>query len=57
MLCRKEEKDARKCINEGKVLTACAMTFFQKLKKNCREEFDQYYNCVYRSSPNVSFTP
>lgn len=57
MLCRNEEKDARKCINEGKLVTSCAMEFFKKLKKNCRQEFDQYYNCVYRSSNNMSFMP
>lgn len=57
MLCRNEEKDPTKCINEGKAVTACAMNFFQKLKKNCRQEFDQYYNCVYRSSHNASFQP
>ncbi|KAK0092669.1 hypothetical protein PV326_000891 [Microctonus aethiopoides] len=57
MLCRNEEKDATKCINEGKLVTSCAMEFFKKLKKNCRQEFDQYYNCVYRSSPNMSFQP
>ncbi|XP_057322470.1 NADH dehydrogenase [ubiquinone] 1 alpha subcomplex subunit 8 [Microplitis mediator] len=56
MLCRKE-LDAVRCVNEGKAVTACALDFLRKLKKNCYQEFDQYYNCVYRSSSNVSFMP
>jgi len=29
MLCRQEEQDPRKCISEGKEVTACTMNFFQ----------------------------
>ncbi|KAI4502419.1 hypothetical protein M0802_002331 [Mischocyttarus mexicanus] len=50
MLCREEEKDARVCLKEGKALTACAMDFFKQLKKHCREDFEQYVNCIDRSS-------
>lgn len=57
MLCRNEEKCAIKCLNEGKAVTACALAFFQKLKKNCRSEFDQYYNCIDKSSGEGNFAP
>ncbi|XP_034951429.1 NADH dehydrogenase [ubiquinone] 1 alpha subcomplex subunit 8 [Chelonus insularis] len=55
LLCQKEEKDATKCVNEGKAVTGCALEFFRKLKKHCRQEFDQYYNCLYKSSYDLSF--
>ncbi|KAH0547355.1 NADH dehydrogenase [ubiquinone] 1 alpha subcomplex subunit 8 [Cotesia glomerata] len=56
MLCR-NELDEIKCVNEGKAVTACAFEFLRKLKKHCYQEFDQYYNCVYKSSRNSSFMP
>ncbi|CAD6210750.1 GSCOCG00012791001-RA-CDS, partial [Cotesia congregata] len=56
MLCR-TELDEIKCLNEGKAVTACAFDFLRKLKKHCYQEFDQYYNCVYKSSRNSSFMP
>ncbi|XP_069954150.1 NADH dehydrogenase [ubiquinone] 1 alpha subcomplex subunit 8 [Cherax quadricarinatus] len=55
MLCRREEKDPRKCINEGKEVTACALSFFRKIKKNCLEEFTQYSNCLDKSSVNLEY--
>ncbi|CAG9794226.1 unnamed protein product [Diatraea saccharalis] len=56
MLCRMEEQDPRKCINEGKVVTACTMDFFRKVKKACLSEFNQYANCVDKSSGDFSLT-
>ncbi|XP_026756005.1 NADH dehydrogenase [ubiquinone] 1 alpha subcomplex subunit 8 [Galleria mellonella] len=50
MLCRFEEKDPRKCINEGKAVTACTMEFFRKVKRSCLSEFNQYANCIDKSS-------
>ncbi|KAG6447236.1 hypothetical protein O3G_MSEX004811 [Manduca sexta] len=55
MLCRFEENDPRKCINEGKAVTACTMEFFRKVKKACLQEFNQYANCVDKSSGDFSF--
>uniref|UniRef100_A0A1E1W489 NADH dehydrogenase [ubiquinone] 1 alpha subcomplex subunit 8 n=1 Tax=Pectinophora gossypiella TaxID=13191 RepID=A0A1E1W489_PECGO len=55
MLCRFEEQDPRKCLNEGKVVTACTMEFFQKVKRACLDEFNQYANCVDKSSGDYSF--
>jgi len=46
MLCKSEEKDPRKCLNEGKVVTRCAMNFFRELKKNCAQEFEDYSVCL-----------
>ncbi|KAJ8707146.1 hypothetical protein PYW08_011280 [Mythimna loreyi] len=54
MLCRLEEKDPRKCINEGKAVTACTLDFFRKVKKSCLDEFTQYSNCVDKSSGDYS---
>lgn len=55
MLCREEEKDPRKCISEGKAVTACSLDFFRKIKKSCLEEFTQYSNCLDKSSKDLGF--
>ncbi|XP_014217185.1 NADH dehydrogenase [ubiquinone] 1 alpha subcomplex subunit 8 [Copidosoma floridanum] len=57
MLCKSEEPDPRRCIDEGKSVTACALEFFKKIKKHCNEEFDQYYTCLEKSSGNSAFSP
>lgn len=54
MLCRAEEKDPRKCVNEGKAVTACTMDFFQKVKQTCLNEFNQYATCIQKSSGDYS---
>lgn len=46
MLCRAEEKDPRKCLAEGKALTACGVRFLQQVKKLCRTQFDAYAKCI-----------
>ncbi|KOB69385.1 NADH:ubiquinone dehydrogenase [Operophtera brumata] len=50
MLCRIEENDATKCVNEGRAVTACTMEFFRKVKHSCKDQFSQYANCVDKSS-------
>jgi len=55
MLCNAEEKDPRKCINEGKEVTRCALDFFQKVKIHCAEEFTTYWKCVDRSGYDMHF--
>lgn len=55
ILCRNEEKDARRCINEGKAVTACALDFFKQLKKHCREDFEKHVQCLDKSSSILSF--
>jgi len=58
MLCRSEyPNDPRKCIDEGKAVTACSLEFFRKLKKNCRDEFENYVECVDKSSTKFDFAP
>merc|ERR1739838_681233 len=42
MLCRQEEKDPRKCIEEGKAVTSCALTFL-----------DRSRNLAWRSSTSM----
>ncbi|XP_054707772.1 NADH dehydrogenase [ubiquinone] 1 alpha subcomplex subunit 8-like [Uloborus diversus] len=53
MLCRREENDPRRCLKEGKDVTACGLKFFQQVKKNCREEFDQFADCLEWNSPKM----
>ena len=57
MLCRTELKDPRKCLEEGKAVTACSLDFFRKIKKSCASEFNQFSNCLDRSSADFSFSP
>lgn len=54
MLCRLEEGDPRKCLKEGKAVTACTMEFFRKVKQSCLQEFNQYANCIDKSSGDYS---
>jgi len=46
MLCYAEEKDPRKCLNEGKEVTRCGIEFFQNVRENCAEEFTKYWKCL-----------
>ena len=49
MLCKKEERDPRKCLNEGKRLTACGLEFYRNLKRTCRPEIEAYALCIDQS--------
>ncbi|KAJ4432129.1 hypothetical protein ANN_20745 [Periplaneta americana] len=42
ILCRKELDDPRKCIDEGKAVTSCALNFFV----NCRKTQAAYDKCI-----------
>ncbi|XP_055337031.1 NADH dehydrogenase [ubiquinone] 1 alpha subcomplex subunit 8-like [Paramacrobiotus metropolitanus] len=53
MLCRVEEKDARRCLREGKAVTACGLEFFRKMKKFCYEPFEKHWHCLEDSSPDM----
>ncbi len=46
MGCRYVTKDPRQCLEEGKLVTKCAMSFFKKLKENCHEEFTKHWTCI-----------
>ena len=46
MGCRIDNKDPRKCIEEGKRVTKCAMDFFQKIKGSCHQEFTEHWTCL-----------
>jgi len=56
MLCREEEGDPRRCLNEGKHVTACAMDVLKKMKKHCLEDFNAYMYCLERSSGTLDLT-
>ena len=56
MLCRQETEDPRKCINEGKNVTACAMEVFRGIKKHCMDDFNQYVSCLERSSGTMELS-
>jgi len=53
MLCRREEKDPRKCVYEGKEVTRCGVEFLQKMKKSCAKEFTDYWKCVDHSAMDM----
>ncbi|KAH9368862.1 NADH dehydrogenase [ubiquinone] 1 alpha subcomplex subunit 8 [Haemaphysalis longicornis] len=55
MLCRKEERDPRRCLAEGREVTKCALDFFRKVKKACRQQFDDYAHCLEFSSSRMEF--
>uniref|UniRef100_A0A7J8IND5 NADH dehydrogenase [ubiquinone] 1 alpha subcomplex subunit 8 n=1 Tax=Rousettus aegyptiacus TaxID=9407 RepID=A0A7J8IND5_ROUAE len=46
MLCRWEEKDPRRCIEEGKLVNKCALDFFRQIKRHCAEPFTEYWTCI-----------
>lgn len=55
-LCRIEERDPRRCLDEGKVVTSCALNVLKKLKKHCLEEFNTYMTCLERSSGTLELS-
>ncbi|KOB73923.1 NADH:ubiquinone dehydrogenase [Operophtera brumata] len=55
MLCRQETNDARACVELGKGVTCCAMQVFMNIKKSCHEEFNQYLNCIDKSSGDFGY--
>jgi len=57
ILCRKENKDPRKCLDLGKAVTACSLNFFRQVKKSCAQEFTQFATCLEKSSSDFSFEP
>lgn len=46
MLCRWEEKDPRKCLEEGRKVNECALNFFRQIKGHCAESFTEYWTCL-----------
>jgi len=56
MLCKLEEKDPRKCLREGKVVTSCTMKFFQAVKQSCAGEFTSLAMCLDKSSQDMDFS-
>ena len=57
MLCRKEERDPRRCLAEGADLTACGVEFLRKVKNLCRAEFDAYASCIDKGSQHCLVSP
>ena len=55
MLCKRELKDPRHCLAEGKEVTRCGFEFFGKVKKNCGEEFTKYWKCLDHSKGDMQF--
>uniref|UniRef100_A0ABI7XNV9 NADH dehydrogenase [ubiquinone] 1 alpha subcomplex subunit 8 n=2 Tax=Felis catus TaxID=9685 RepID=A0ABI7XNV9_FELCA len=50
MLCRWEEKDPRRCLEEGRLVNKCALDFFRQIKLHCAEPFTEYWTCIDYSS-------
>ncbi|VDO98738.1 unnamed protein product [Soboliphyme baturini] len=57
ILCRNEYEDPRKCLAEGRHVTACGVRFFQHVKKLCADSFTDYMNCVDNSSEKLLLAP
>lgn len=57
MLCKQEEDDPRVCLDAGRAVTACTLDFFRKMKKHCSQEFNQYYNCIDKSTGSQDLSP
>ncbi len=55
MLCRIETNDSRKCVEDGKAVTACAIDFFQRVKGSCAAEFTRYSTCLEKSSREMRY--
>ncbi|XP_049704605.1 NADH dehydrogenase [ubiquinone] 1 alpha subcomplex subunit 8 [Helicoverpa armigera] len=54
MLCRQEQNDPRPCLEVGKQVTACGKEVLRRIKNDCLEEFNQYANCIDKSSGDYS---
>jgi len=46
MLCRTENLDPRKCLVEGRAVTACGLKFLQKMKKMCAPQVKDHADCL-----------
>ncbi|XP_022103379.1 NADH dehydrogenase [ubiquinone] 1 alpha subcomplex subunit 8-like [Acanthaster planci] len=46
MLCKEEEKDPRKCLEEGRLVTECTFNFFRQIQASCNESFTDYWTCL-----------
>ncbi|CAF1231648.1 unnamed protein product [Rotaria sordida] len=46
ILCRQEEQDPRKCLNEGKNVSLCAINFFHKVRESCNDTFTTFWTCL-----------
>lgn len=49
-----EEKDPRKCLNEGAEVTSCAFRFFNEIRANCMQEFTEYWKCLDHSGQRLN---
>lgn len=55
MGCRYETKDPRKCLQEGKQVTKCALDFFKKLKGDCNEAFTKHWTCLDKNNQEFGY--
>lgn len=53
MLCKLEEKDPRKCLNEGKAVTMCGHEFFRLVGKSCKAETEAMAKCMEFTHPEL----
>jgi len=53
VLCKTETDNPVACLEEGKLVTSCALKFFQSVKKFCAPEFITYAKCLESSSQHL----
>ncbi|KAL3098091.1 hypothetical protein niasHT_027636 [Heterodera trifolii] len=54
MLLRSErDNDPRKALPEGRAVTACAINFLRKMRRECGDEIRDYANCFHRESDKM----
>jgi hypothetical protein len=41
-----EEQDSRKCLNEGKDVSLCAIDFFRQVRDTCNDTFTTFWTCL-----------
>eukprot|EP01122_Echinamoeba_exundans_P008771 TRINITY_DN2977_c0_g1_i2.p1 TRINITY_DN2977_c0_g1~~TRINITY_DN2977_c0_g1_i2.p1 ORF type:complete len:110 (+),score=19.21 TRINITY_DN2977_c0_g1_i2:136-465(+) len=49
IICKAENPNPAFCIDAGKKVTACALSVFERIDKVCKQEFDDYGQCLDKS--------
>ena len=53
-VCKRETKDPRRCLDQGKAVSDCARSFLMKIRKHCRSEFRDHWDCLDKHNLQLS---